>query len=255
MDLKTLTSDETFDEIGAAFQQFGFSFDPCRPWTEFFEVFKPPGKTDLERRMSTNLLHYKANYCRIFAGVVVLGLLCSPSSLLAVVAAAGAVALAVSFKKGEPYVRVGDARVRLNHRNRALAGASLAGLALTLFGSFLWVLITLSVALLLPLTHMALRPRSFAAKYNVATDEVRSLFGATNAASRPAPAAPLAPHRPGTPPRAATPADGTPRVGRRRSARGRRHRRLAPRARDPSEGSVLRRRRPLERRKIPTAGR
>ena len=203
-----------------------------RPWAEFFEVFKPPGKTDLERRMSTNLLHYKANYCRIFAGVVFLGLICSPSSLLAVVAAAGAVALAVSFKKGEPYVRVGDARVRLNHRNRALAGASLAGLALTLFGSFLWVLITLSVALLLPLTHMALRPRSFAAKYNVATDEVRSLFGATNAASRPAPAAPLS-----------------------KTPRRNETRRLAPRARDPSEGSVLRRKRPLERRKIPTAGR
>ena len=43
------------------------------------------------------------------------------------------------------------------------------------------MLVTFSVALLLLLAHMALRPRSFAAKYNVATDEVRGLFGGASA--------------------------------------------------------------------------
>ena len=177
-----LFGDEMFDELVASWKQLNPTFKNPRPWAEFFEVFKPPVKTDVERRMSTNLLHYKPNYCLIFSGVMALGLLASPwSAWLAYAAAAGVAAAAVNAKPEQPYAKVGDRRVALSGRNRALAAVGGGVAVLALFGALLWVLVTFSVALLLPLAHMALRPRSFAAKYNVATDEVRGLFGGTSA--------------------------------------------------------------------------
>ena len=56
-----------------------------RPWAEFFAVFKPPKKADLEQRLCTNLLHYRANYAWIFLAMMGLAVLLSPRTLLVIV--------------------------------------------------------------------------------------------------------------------------------------------------------------------------
>jgi uncharacterized iron-regulated membrane protein len=70
----------------------------------------------------------------------------------------------------------------LTKKNRCIAVAAASVLILGLSGALLWLLLCFSFSLLLALGHMALRPRSFAAKYNAATDQVRALFGGAGAA-------------------------------------------------------------------------
>lgn len=180
--VKELLSEDALEEIQAIWKHMGLTFKGPRPWKEFFEVFKPTGK-DLERRMSTNLLHYKANYCRIFAGIMCVGVFCSPRTLLGLCISAVLVGGVMTLKVGSPTLKVGQVVVPLTQRNRALASFACALLTLALFGVLLWLLLTFVFALLLPLAHMALRPRNFAAKYGAATDEVRSLFGAHSVVS------------------------------------------------------------------------
>jgi hypothetical protein len=45
-------------------------------------------KTDVERRMSTNLLHYGANYCQIVGGAMALAVVVSPRTILALLVCA-----------------------------------------------------------------------------------------------------------------------------------------------------------------------
>lgn len=181
--ISSLMSDDVLEDVQVAWKQLNPSLSGARPWKEFFEVFKPTG-TDLERRMSTNLLHYKANYCQIFVVVAVLGLACKPYSIVGIALAVAACAAAATIKAGAPSVIVGGRRVPLSRRNRLAAATAASLLSLWLCGAVLWLLITFSVALLIPLTHMALRPRNFAAKYGAATEEVRCLFGGGSAAAR-----------------------------------------------------------------------
>ena len=55
---------------------------------------------------------------------------------------------------------------------RALAAAVAAPLTLIFFGVLTWIALVFSFALVLPVAHMALRPRSLSARYNAASDEV-----------------------------------------------------------------------------------
>lgn len=194
--ITALMSDDVVEDVQIAWKQLNPTFAGARPWKEFFEVFKPTG-SDLERRMSTNLLHYKANYCQIVVGVAAAGLLCSPRTILALAVAGAAAAVVATARTATQCVHIGGRRVALSRRNRALAAAAVACLVLVLFGAVLWLLMTVSVALLLPLAHMALRPRNFAAKYGAATEEVRSLFGGGAAARRRVRAARPSPERRG----------------------------------------------------------
>lgn len=75
-----------------------------------------------------------------------------------------------------PSITVGDTMVPLTKRNRATAAAFASLACLVFTGALLWLLIFFSAALLLVLAHMALRPRTLAAKYNAATDDIRHMF-------------------------------------------------------------------------------
>ena len=78
---------------------------------------------------------------------------------------------------------IGSYSVKLTTKNRALAAAVAAPLTLIFFGVLTWIALVFSFALVLPVAHMALRPRSLSARYNAASDEVRALFSAAPAAS------------------------------------------------------------------------
>merc|ERR1719453_1927983 len=78
---------ELVDEMKTALAQLRErGLGDARPWSEFFEVFKPPSnwKLDtLERRMATNLMHYKTNYLYIVIGTLTLAIVLSPMTIFA----------------------------------------------------------------------------------------------------------------------------------------------------------------------------
>mmetsp|Transcript_30231 Transcript_30231/g.90881 ORF Transcript_30231/g.90881 Transcript_30231/m.90881 type:complete len:212 (+) Transcript_30231:982-1617(+) len=178
-------SDDALQDAQAAWRRLDVSLlSGARPWKEFFEVFKP-SSGDLEKRMSTNLLHYKTNYAQIALGVVVLGFLAKPSALLGLALAAATACGLLTAPVSRRFIVIGGARIPINNTSRALAATASAIVVLVLFRVLLWLALISCLALLLPLAHMALRPRTLAAKYNAATDEVRSLWGSGTGARDP----------------------------------------------------------------------
>ena len=123
----------------------------------------------LDTRMATNWLHYKANYAQLTTLVVALGLLWWPTSLFALCVAAIASTACVTACPGRRIVTVGSYSVKLTTKNRALAAAVAAPLTLIFFGVLTWIALVFSFALVLPVAHMALRPRSLSARYNAAS--------------------------------------------------------------------------------------
>lgn len=166
--------DSVVDELVIMWKQLGVSIQGARPWGEFFEVFKPPVKTDLERRMSTNLVYYKANYCQLVGSIMTIAVLVSPRTILATLVSVAVTAGVFLIKLNS--IPVGDVRVPLTKRNRGLAAGVVALITFSVTGALLWVVFTLSIALTLALGHMAFRPRTLAAKYNAAADDVKTLF-------------------------------------------------------------------------------
>ena len=158
-------SDDALQDAQAAWRRLDVSLlSGARPWKEFFEVFKP-SSGDLEKRMSTNLLHYKTNYAQIALGVVVLGFLAKPSALLGLALAAATACGLLTAPVSRRFIVVGGARIPINNTSRALAATASAIVVLVLFRVLLWLALISCLALLLPLAHMALRPRTLAAKY------------------------------------------------------------------------------------------
>ncbi len=180
--MEGLLSTDGLAELQDTWRRFDLHYAGARPWGEFFEQFKPTAR-DLDTRMATNWLHYKANYAQLTTLVVALGLLWWPTSLFALCVAAIASTAAVTACPGRRIVTVGSYSVKLTTKNRALAAAVAAPLTLIFFGVLTWIALVFSFALVLPVAHMALRPRSLSARYNAASDEVRALFSAAPAAS------------------------------------------------------------------------
>ena len=128
----------------------------ARSWREFLAVLKVPTKgLDIEGRMHTNFIYYKANYCQIVTGVMVLALLLSPRTLISL-GICGAVSFLIFLALRK-------------HRTAAAAATSLVILLVT--GTLLWLTMFLLVAVVLTLSHMALRPRSVHARYNFFVNE------------------------------------------------------------------------------------
>ena len=173
--MEGLLSSDGLAELRDTWKRFDLHYAGARPWGEFFEQFKPTAR-DLDTRMATNWLHYKANYAQLTTLVVALGLLWWPTSLFALCVAAIVSTAAVTACPGRRIVTVGSYSVKLTTKNRALAAAVAAPLTLIFFGVLTWIALVFSFALVLPVAHMALRPRSLSARYNAASDEVRALF-------------------------------------------------------------------------------
>jgi len=133
--LRMLFSEDTLEEVGYSLRRLNPTFAGARPWKEFFACFKPP--EHLEKRMSTNLLHYKANYCIIFVLVVALGLLSSPRAIFALgICAALAAACLLAEVRGR-YIQVGSFKVPVTKSSRASAAAICSVVTLVVSGQAL----------------------------------------------------------------------------------------------------------------------
>lgn len=185
--MNELLSTDGLAELQDTWKRLGLTYAGARPWGEFFEQCKPTAR-DIETRMATNFIHYKANYSLMTTGVVVAGLLWCPMSFVALCFAAIATQLIVVVCPDRRAIMVprpggGSFRVAVTVKMRTLAAAAAAPLILMFFGVLTWIALVFSFALALPIAHMALRPRSLSARYNAASDEVRALFSAARSPS------------------------------------------------------------------------
>jgi len=163
-------SEEAMEDVELLWRELKVSLQEGRPWMEFVEVFKPPIRTDLERRMSTNFLYYKTNYAQIVLALLGLSLLLSPRTVLSLVIC-GLVTVAIFLVK--PTV---VPEMKLTRRNRTFAAVLSSCLILLVSGALLWMLAFLLVGILIDLLHMILRPRNLHSKYNAAADDVKNFF-------------------------------------------------------------------------------
>ena len=81
--MDALLSTDGLNELQDTWRRFDLHYAGARPWGEFFEQFKPTAR-DLDTRMATNWLHYKANYAQLTTLVVALGLLVAHISFCSV---------------------------------------------------------------------------------------------------------------------------------------------------------------------------
>ena len=120
--MEGLLSTDGLNELQDTWRRFDLHYAGARPWGEFFEQFKPTAR-DLDTRMATNWLHYKANYAQLTTLVVALGLLWWPTSLFALCVAAIASTASVTACPGRRILMIGSYSVKLTTKNRALAAA------------------------------------------------------------------------------------------------------------------------------------
>ena len=146
-----------------------------RPWAEFFEVFKPPSnwKADtLERRMATNLMHYRANYACVLLGALGLAIVLSPATIFALLVSAALCAYLFGFCK-TPALVIGELKLPLTRRNKAALAGGGSVVVLGLSGALVWMLWMLSLGVAAVLSHMLFRPRSVKSRYNAVKEDLR----------------------------------------------------------------------------------
>eukprot|EP00656_Telonema_subtile_P014511 TRINITY_DN17445_c0_g1_i2.p1 TRINITY_DN17445_c0_g1~~TRINITY_DN17445_c0_g1_i2.p1 ORF type:complete len:159 (+),score=22.59 TRINITY_DN17445_c0_g1_i2:171-647(+) len=141
------------DPIGAlrmardSFTKLGWG--EVRTFGEFFEEFKPP--SNLEDRMSTNLMYYRTNYAILVVGCMLVSVASSPFTLL--IALLGVLIAAVTL---------------VRTKNVSAAGAVLGFVALM---SSTRLMMGLLLGLLGTLAHLLFRTRSIKSRVSAAMDE------------------------------------------------------------------------------------
>ena len=150
----------------------------ARPWGEFFEQFKPTAR-DLDTRMATNWLHYKANYAALSCATFALMLVTSPLLLFVLLLCGGIWFYALAIHPGP--LAVGGATLDETKKLQACGGATV--LVLLLSGQFLKLLGTLALAGLLAVGHMVLRQRHVRGKASNAVSSSSSSSSSTDSSA------------------------------------------------------------------------
>ena len=160
-----------------------------RPWSEFFEVFKPPSNwkpETIERRLATNLLHYRANYAQLLVGSLSLATLLSRATIFALLLSAALAAYLFAFCTRHVIDLSGGHVLVLSPSNKAMILAVGSTLVFGISGALTWILWVLSLTLSVIVVHMLFRPRSVKSRYNAAKDDLR-LRDAIASLTEPAP--------------------------------------------------------------------
>ena len=147
---------DQLSEYAGAAQEAGLL--ELRPWSEFFSKFKAPKhwrKEDIEKRITVNFTHYKANYAALSCATFALMLVTSPLLLFVLLLCGGIWFYALAIHPGP--LAVGGATLDETKKLQACGGATV--LVLLLSGQFLKLLGTLALAGLLAVGHMVLRQR------------------------------------------------------------------------------------------------
>mmetsp|Transcript_17177 Transcript_17177/g.22326 ORF Transcript_17177/g.22326 Transcript_17177/m.22326 type:complete len:192 (+) Transcript_17177:17-592(+) len=169
-------SEDAMEEIQESIKELGLTLRGARPWgSEFFAVFKPPKAKILEERMATNLLHYKANYCQIVFGALILSVITSPKTIFALLLSATLFGL-VMYLRLPKLIEIGDFRFRLKMKHRILLAFTVILIILIFTRVFFWLLFIFCASLFFVILHMIFRPRSLSARYDAAIQDVRRLF-------------------------------------------------------------------------------
>ena len=152
-----------------------------QPWSEFFSKFKAPKhwrKEDIEKRITVNFGHYKANYAAICTAIIALMLVTSPLLLTVLLLCGGLWFYAIVQQPGS--ITLGQTTL---DENKKLIGCGVVTMLVLVFsGQFLKLLGTITLAALLAVAHMVFRQRHVKSKATHAGNVI--LGGLFNKASQ-----------------------------------------------------------------------
>lgn len=177
---------DQLSEYAGAAQEAGLL--ELRPWSEFFTKFKGPKhwrKEDIEKRITVNFKHYKANYAALSCTIVAFMLVTSPLLFFSLLLCGGIWFYALAIHPGP--LAVGGATLDETKKLQACGGATV--LVLLLSGQFLKLLGTFALVGLLAVGHMIFRQRHVKGKAssstaNATNDSSAMLSGIFNKAAQ-----------------------------------------------------------------------
>ncbi|KAG5184849.1 PRA1 family protein-domain-containing protein [Tribonema minus] len=155
------------------------SWRNMRPWGEFFEQFKPPRawtKEVLDERITTNMLHYRGNYCFVVFGSILVFIVSSPALLLVAAASLALLVFLFPTETSGRAVVVSGRAVSAPERRFIAIVLILTLLATT--GAAATLLYASGLAAATCLAHAVFRPRNLKSKFNRLQEEARANAGA-----------------------------------------------------------------------------
>ncbi|EKU21383.1 rab acceptor 1 [Nannochloropsis gaditana CCMP526] len=126
-----------------------------RPWNEFAGILKKPkNKQELEERLQTNFMLYKANYILLLAGIMSWSVIISPFTMGVLFVCAGVFALLLGWPQPlEIFGRL------LTPKEKTMIAASFTFFLLLITGAMVKLIWSFSLGVSLIVAHMSFRPR------------------------------------------------------------------------------------------------
>lgn len=127
-----------------------------RPWQEFGSGFRPPkNKQEIEERLQTNFMLYRANYIVLLGAIMIWSVIMSPFSMAVLLVCAGAFALLLGWPR--PLEVLG--RV-LTPRDKMMVASGFSFLFLLATGAMTLLIWSFLFGIMVAVTHMAFKCRS-----------------------------------------------------------------------------------------------
>ncbi|CAM9887975.1 unnamed protein product [Scytosiphon promiscuus] len=171
-------------ELGSTMETFfrELRLKEMKAWGEFFARFKAPrawNTTVLDERLTTNFLHYRGNYSLVAAGLLIVGIISSPSVLLAILCCA--VLLTFLFPSGQRPRAVMIGERTLARQERLGTGVIGTCCILGLTGAWYTLLLYGGAGVFLCLLHAVFRPQTISSKASRVSAEATAGFTIENA--------------------------------------------------------------------------
>jgi hypothetical protein len=166
------TTNELLEDCALLFHRVKkFMWKDLRPWSEFFAVFNLPqgNSRQIEQRVSTNLIHYKSNYCLACMLIFLCQILLSPIFLLSLILVV--TLFGYFFFVQKKSIRIGEAVI---NEHGKLVICSIVSLVLLIITRTLEYLIwDVLFCFIICSVHALFRPRSITAKDDHLSEQLK----------------------------------------------------------------------------------
>eukprot|EP01035_Chromulina_nebulosa_P022327 gene22327-28914_t len=166
------TTNELLEECALLFHRAKkFMWKDLRPWSEFFAVFNLPqgNSRQIEQRVSTNLIHYKANYCLACMMIFTCQILLSPIFLLSLILVV--TLFGYFFFVQKKSMRIGDAVI--NEHGKLIICSVVSLILLVITRTLEYLIWDLLFCFIICSVHALFRPRSITAKDDHLSEQLK----------------------------------------------------------------------------------
>ena len=166
------TTNELLEECALLFHRAKkFMWKDLRPWSEFFAVFNLPqgNSRQIEQRVSTNLIHYKANYCLACMMIFICQILLSPIFLLSLILVV--TLFGYFFFVQKKTMRIGDAVI--NEHGKLIICSMFSLILLVITRTLEYLIWDVLFCFIICSVHALFRPRSITAKDDHLSEQLK----------------------------------------------------------------------------------